>query len=231
MTPISIIAEIGSSPAPAWNFEAWCREARLAGATHVKAQLFQAEHFPAAEQASKRPLVFPRQRFAEFVATAHIYGLLAGASVFDEDAVQLVAARGDFLKLAAREQANRWLIDTVVSSSSRNKLMYRSVSACRLDEYMLLTNMTTLFAIQQYPASMTTSLLAVWRWARFARRERFNWGWSSHTRGDWDCRLAARLGATVIEKHLALTETDLEAGHALTPYAFRAMSERLKGEA
>lgn len=230
MTPISIIAEIGSSPAPAWNFETWCQAAKIAGATHVKAQLFQAEHFPAAEQASKRPLVFPRQRFAEFVATAHTYGLQAGASVFDESAVQLVAQRGDFLKLAAREQANRPLMEDCFF---RKRLMpiYRSVSRCGLDEFMFLPRTVTLFAIQQYPASMTASLLAVVRWARFARREGVRWGWSSHTRGDWDCRLAARLGASVVEKHLALTETDLEAGHALNPYQFRAMSDRLKGVA
>lgn len=227
MNSISLIAEIGSSPAPEWNFGLWCQAARLAGATHVKAQVFQAEHFPAAEQASKRPLVFPRQRFAEFVESAHAYGLKAGASVFDEEAVEVVAQHGDFLKLAAREQHNRRLIEVCMYDGLRP--VYRSVSRYRLDDFMFLRGVVTLFAIQQYPAPMIQSTLTVMRWFKLASREGLAWGWSSHTRGDFDCRLAARLGAAVIEKHLVLSETDLEAGHALTPYRFKAMADYIKG--
>jgi sialic acid synthase SpsE len=220
-----LIAEIGSSPAPDWNFDLWCEAAAQAGATHVKAQLFQAEHFPEAEQAGKRPLVFPRQRFEEFVEAAHEWGLRAGASVFDAEAVELVAWQGDFLKLAAREQYN---LDLLISVFQQDKPFFRSVSDLTFGEGVSKAPVTTLFAVQTYPATMLES---IWKLARFAwhcRKRGYRWGWSSHTRGDLDCRLAARLGASVIEKHLCLSDTDLEAGHSLRVDKFRAMADAIR---
>src|SRR3990172_1121814 len=111
---VEIVAEGGSSPARwGWNFDLWCRTAAMAKATAVKVQLFKAEHFPSAEHASKRPLEFPRARLVEFVEAAHRHGLRAGASVFDNEAVELAAKHCDFLKLAAREWDNAELIAKV----------------------------------------------------------------------------------------------------------------------
>ena len=83
-----IIAEFCSNVAKDWNFDRWCWVARGVNADAVKVQIFRATHFPEAEQASKHPLEFPRERFADFVKVAHYYGVQAGASVFDADAVE-----------------------------------------------------------------------------------------------------------------------------------------------
>jgi sialic acid synthase SpsE len=55
------------------------------------------------------------------------------------------------------------------------------------------------------------------------------WGWSSHTRGWLDCWLAAKWGASVIEKHLALSPDDIEAGHSLLPHEFHKMTRAING--
>src|SRR3990167_4632764 len=72
-----IIAEFGSNPAYYnWNTAADCEYAARSGATHCKIQLFKADHFPAAEQESKRALEFPRQRAMEFSYNAARCGLV-----------------------------------------------------------------------------------------------------------------------------------------------------------
>lgn len=221
MGKVTVIAEIGSSPAPAWDFAPWCAAAANAGADAVKVQLFRASHFPAAEWDSKRPLEFPRNKWPDFVSTAHAYGLSAGASVFDEGAVRLVAMYSDFLKLAAREQDNEALFFACLATG---KQVYRSVSD--LDQASSLRGQTTLYAMQQYPAPMWEALAWVIRFKRSMNGVR--WGWSSHTTGYLDCWLAARLGASVIEKHLCLSPTDLEAGHSLQPAKFAAMCRAIR---
>ena len=229
MGHVTIIAEIGSSPAPAWAFEPWCAAAAKAGADAVKVQLFKAEHFPEAEQASKRPLEFPRERLAEYVRTAHAFGLTAGASVFDLDAVALAAQWCDWLKLAAREQDNQ---DLIVATLNTDMPVYRSQDTSKLLPAVKFHGYVPLYALQEYPALMVHSLYKVFFWAMYCKSEQVTrWGWSSHTIGTLDCILASRLGASVIEKHLAIHPTDLEAGHSLSPSKFGRMVAAIrKGE-
>ena len=221
MGHVTVIAELGSSPAPAWEFEPWVQAAAGVGADAVKVQIFRADHFPPGHQESKRPLEFPRGRYVEFVRLAHAYGLQAGASVFDTDAVA-VALLGDFLKLAARER-NNMRLRTVCQLTGR--ALYRS------SDYLEQPQMQEIpfYAIQSYPASLPLSL---WRLARASAYYRgMTWGWSSHTTGTLDCVLAVRLGASVIEKHFALKANDIEAGHSLQPAQFAAMVRAIrKGE-
>ena len=114
-----IIAEFGSNQAYYnWNTAADCEYAARSGATHCKIQLFKADHFPAAEQESKRALEFPRQRAMEFSYNAARCGLVPGASVFDAEATEIVTKWDGlyFIKLAAREQNNALLIGSVASA-------------------------------------------------------------------------------------------------------------------
>jgi sialic acid synthase SpsE len=60
---------------------------------------------------------------------------------------------------------------------------------------------------------------------RYDRR----WGWSSHTTGITDCLLAARLGAAAIEKHLKLSDADVEAGHSISVEQFSRMARAING--
>lgn len=224
-----IIAEIGSSPAPAWDFAQWCEGARAVGADAIKAQLFRAEHFPEGEQASKQALEFPRERLREFVDAARANGLRAGASVFDLEAMELVGRYCDFMKLAAREQDNIELLGRCMASCQDNRRpLYRSISDTRHDIYLLGIDSVTLFTIQSYPAGMIRSVFALLKAASFFKTQGGRWGWSSHTTGAFDCVLAARLGAEVIEKHFSLGADNLEAAHSLLPHQFAAMVERIK---
>jgi len=221
-----IVAEFGSSPAAhGWDFDRWNEGARAAGAQAVKVQLFVAEHFPDGEQDSKRPLEFPRARFRQFVLSARANGLNGGASVFYFNAADLAAQYGDFIKLAAREQDNSMLLGHTLDLAERKGIqVYRSIS--RMPQYHYHPLVTTLFTLPVYPAGMVKSVLALLRAAWEFRRRGARWGWSSHTRGDLDCVLAARMGAAILEKHFALGSTDLEAGHSLLPPAFSRMVEK-----
>ena len=131
MNELMILAEIGSNvfPFSRDRMEAFVIAASEAGADAVKVQLYRADHFPEHERASKAATEFPRVQFMDFVSMAHAAGLRAGASVFDEDAVDLVAKHGDFIKLATREQDNATLI---FASRATGLTVLRSVSCSRL---------------------------------------------------------------------------------------------------
>ena len=223
-----LIAEFGSSPALGWDVRRWCETAREAGADACKIQLFRAEHFPLAEQDSKRPLEFPRKRLAEFVETAHSLDLQAGASVFDTDAARLVGQQCDFLKLAAREYRNERLIKSAYhEAAQRNIQVYMTLPV--VDGTRLRQTGVTLFTVpEQYPCPMWRGLLCAIQAANLCRRcEHTNWGISSHTTGLLDCILAARLGAAVVERRLALTDTDIERPHSLLPAQFKRLAAAL----
>ena len=222
-----LIAEIGSSPAPGWWFERWCAAAKRAGATHIKAQMFKAEHFPSGEQAAKRPLEFPRERLPEFVRVAHENGLQAGVSVFDAEAVDLAARHCDFLKRAARERTNRELMGHINNALDENRIgYYYSVTSWGLDLVWPNPPAIPLFAIQRYATPMWYAMFRVLQAPHIMRCVN-HWGWSSHTTGILDCLLAAKLGASVIEKHLRLSPDDIEAGWSLSVAEFRRMAWRI----
>ena len=229
---ITIIAEAGSSPAPAWDFMAWAEAAKRAGADAVKYQCFRADHFPEAERESKYPLEFPRHRMDAMRLAAHYYGLKAGVSVFDETAAIQAARDCDFVKLAAREQTNWGLFKAAYEATGEyGKPLYRSVSD--LNEVNTLPGIVHLCAIQQYPAPLALSCLQVLKTARVFRSYNFQlqgtrWGWSSHTTGTFDVLLACRLGASVVEKHISITPSDCEAPHSLLPAQFAAMCRAIR---
>ncbi len=215
---VEIIAEFGSSPAPAWDFDRWCLEAFLAGATHVKVQLWRADHFPEAEWEAKAPLKFPRGRYPEFVGTAHKYGMKAGASAFDKEAARMLR-HGDFGKVALREYNNSrlaWAIEDNVEHVYESCPVWTARRGYR-----------HLGCIPEYPTPMPRALFGLLRWAWNSRHAR-TWGWSSHTTGIADCVLAVMLGATMIEKHFALTPQDVEAGHSLLPTQFARMARKIQ---
>lgn len=231
-----IIAELGSSPAPAWDFEHWLERVAFTGAEAVKVQLFRAGHFPLSEQAAKAELEFPRHRWGEFIYRAHAAGLQAGASVFDVDALRQVLEYGDFIKVAAREETNGPLLSAIANENAHaarslagrhDRLpVYRSVTDPRVVRrgYPFDLGDVVLLTLPHYPASLSAALLKVCL-AASSFRDRA-WGWSSHTPDILDCWLAAKLGAAVIEKHFAMTGTELEAPHSLTPMGFKEMVRR-----
>ncbi len=221
-----VIAELGSSPAPDWDFRYWLEWVACTDAPAVKVQMFHAGHFPLSEQAAKAELEFPRHRWGEFIYHAHDLGLQAGASVFDVDALRQVLEYGDFLKVAAREETNGPLLSAIANENAhatRRLPVYRSLTDPRVIQrgYPFDLGDVLLLTIPHYPASLSAALLKVCYAAlSFDARP---WGWSSHTANILDCWLAAKLGAAVIEKHFAITGTEREAAHSLQPMNFREM--------
>lgn len=220
-----IIAEIGSSPMPEWDFDKWCDAVAGTGADAVKVQLFSVDViYPPHMREDMRPREFPRERLPEFVRCAHAHGLQAGASVFDAHAVEAAAEWCDWLKLAASQHENDELIKQALTVAfTTKKRLYRSMPV--LDERHMQSSVVNLGVVPEYPASMVKSLWVLFKAANFLRRwaSAPQWGWSSHTLGQFDCVLAAELGASVIEKHMALTPDDCEAPHSLLPNKFKAM--------
>jgi sialic acid synthase SpsE len=222
---VYIIAELCSNAAPFDDarLEAFCRAAADAGADAVKVQLFLPDHFPEAEREAKRAVQFPRGTFPEFVAMAHSLGMEAGASVFDPAAVA-IAAGGDFVKLATREETNLGLrfrcreLDIPVLRSVR----WPAVST----ESRSWLGETTLGCIPEYPVSDDHSALISLR--GLPDLLSFPYGWSSHTRGWEDVIAAVRAGATVIEKHLKLSDEDPEAEWSLNPQQFAEMVKQIR---
>lgn len=213
-----VIAELGANPSPDWNLREYIETAALCGADAAKVQLWRADHFPETEREEKARQQFPRQRFPEFVKLTRANKMRAGASAFDEAATEMLR-HGDFGKLALREF---WNVELFTAAS-------RSIYPLFVSAPILHPGRNRLGCIAEYPTPLWKAMLGLVVWACGSRRFKF-WGWSSHTTSIWDCVWAARLGASVIEKHFALHETDCEAGHSLLPADFARMTGRIHGQ-
>jgi sialic acid synthase SpsE len=228
----TIIAELGSSPAPDWDFETWCEAAARAGADAVKVQLFHVDVlYPPHLRAAMAGRDFPRELLPEFVETAHRHGLQAGASVFDDEAVQLAAAHCDFVKLAASQEHKEERLFLVARCTRGRRLpFYRSVTDLSNLSPVFGPRLVQFFVIPRYPAGL---LATCWKLVRayhhfWTHGYSDRWGHSSHTTGFLDCLLAAGLGAAAVEKHFALSATDCEAPHSLLPGAFARMTAAIR---
>jgi len=192
----------------------WCKES---GADAAKVQLFRADHFPENERESKRRIEFPRKRFKEFVDLCHVYGLAAGASVFDIDAVVLLAsANADFIKMATREYKNDKLWEylrefdvPLIWSFDSTKIRPSSIT--------IFNNTIPMLCVPQYPAE---SFIVPYTMNGF--------GWSSHTSHYKDILLAVHAGACVVEKHVKFDKNDPEAGWSLYPDEFEEMVKDIR---
>jgi len=218
---IDIIAECCSNIIPHLDNLEWVVDTVAStGATHLKIQMFRADHFPASEYATKHAIEFPRKLFPYLVELCHQRNLKCGASVFDDDAAGCVEdAGGDFLKLATREWGNVELLDRCVSSRlplirSYDALTHRYIDSWNLDE----DRFTLMACIPQYPATdfkLPTSTL-------------LGRGWSSHTDHWTDCIMAVARGVRVIEKHISFSTLDPEARWSLAPDEFAVMVEQVR---
>jgi len=220
--PTFIIAECCSnivrhiSNANEYALRVWADEVKRAGADALKVQLYRADHFPEAERDHKRRTEFPRDLFPLLVEICRQWDMLCGASVFDDEAVDLCeASDADFLKLATREWDNQELLRKCLLSS---KPVFRSYDISKKELLALGQKVTYLACVPQYPS--VDPLVP--------GGNDQDWGWSSHT-ADWlDCLLAVSQGACVVEKHFKLSDADYEAGWSLDPAQFRQMVKDIR---
>ena len=223
------IAELGSNihPFTKERIDMFIDSAAMAGATAVKVQLFQADHFPNEERAAKQDLEFPRELFGWFLDRAKFYGLQGGASVFDKDAIDLCVRRGaNFIKLATREQSN-FALRTYANRRFKGTI-FRSINFEQVVAYEpRMPREITLGCIPKYPTSVTNKLLDSIEQKLSYGYLPEPFGWSSHTIGYDDLVVAATWGAKVIEKHFKLSENDLEAKWSLDMYEWMTMERIL----
>ena len=210
-----VIAELCSNIIPHLdNLEGCVDVVAGTGATAVKIQLFHNSHFPKSEQAEKRKWEFPRERFPELVSLCHSRGLACGASVFDEDAVDLVAEHGDFIKLATREVYNSELYNYCVGKLPLIFSYDYRKWPHGLEDWD--ENTFPLACIPEYPV------------IHLGRIGDLNVGWSSHTDHWLDCVVAVSRGAVAVEKHLAFTSQDPEINWSLMPNQFSQMVQDIR---
>ncbi len=198
------------------RLETIVRDVAWTGAQGLKIQLFRGDHFGEKEAESKRRLEFPRDRFPELVELCHKHGLACGASVFDEDAVDLVVKYGDFLKLATRERSNEKLYYQCVNSDLPVVASYKYG-----DGEGKQTNPRVLMmaCIPEYPTERVSIPHTLPGYDEPGRY----WGWSSHTSHWLDVSIAVSRGAVAIEKHIAFHVNDPEWGWSLDVDAFKQM--------
>src|SRR3990167_6907434 len=186
------------------------------GANACKVQLFRHTHFPQPEWRQKKLVEFPRDRFPEFVELCHKNALLAGASVFDDDAVTLLeTSDADYIKMATREWENVNLWERVLLSSLP-KIASWDYSV--YPELPYADHTIHLACLPKYP-SIDPQV------PDYGKKD---WGWSSHSR-DWlYCLVAVSHGACVVEKHFAMSETDFERGWSLESNEFAEMVKDIR---
>ena len=218
-----IVAELGSNCFPFTDRKLLhlLDGAALAKVDAVKVQLFRADHFPDIERNEKARYVFPRDRLGWFTQQARLrYGLKVGASVFDNDAVDLVADLGlEFIKLATREEHNHKLRNYI--QETFYGAIFRSVDYPPTYPVTRLPREVTLGCIPKYPTKPRSG-----HWGFLHDMHTYMpapWGWSSHTLCVEDCLIAVAKGARVIEKHLYYSENDPEYRWSLPPMTLRSM--------
>lgn len=202
------------------------KEVAETGATAIKLQLFKHTHFPKSEWESKKRVEFPRERVEEFADLCTENGLLWGASVFDEEAVDLcVELQADFLKLATREWNNSPLLSHCLESKLPLIRSYDWTSGKfhSLDSYVMMA------CVPRYPAfgfrvpSYLLDMAKTDDAGALIEHDPILWGWSSHTSHTLDCVIAVSRYASVIEKHVRFNVDDYEAGHSLSVTDFAKM--------
>lgn len=196
----------------------------LSGASAVKIQVFTRSHFPRAERESRRLYEFPRDELKRFVGRANASRLKAGASVFDEHAVDACFEAGcDFLKIASREAYNMPLVHLALDTGLPVYTSFRWGINGPAWMREIATGETPLACIASYPTAEWGGIEQTTRWLGKS------WGWSSHTSHYQDVLEAVAAGATVVEKHLALSPDDPEAAWSLLPQQMKEMVDAIKG--
>lgn len=228
---VYVIAELCSNAAPFDDARLiqFCRAAKDAGADAVKAQLLPTpNHFPGPEQETKQRTMCPTIRLAALRSIAVASGLQWGFSVFSIASLGNILhawLEPNFLKLASREYHNTHLARAVIATDI---WCLRSIplgaSPRKPDGQRRLEDETLLACDDRYPAPDVPDGYFNGRFGEDGEPD----GWSSHTRGWEDVIAAVRAGATVIEKHLKLSDEDPEAEWSLNPQQFAEMVKQIR---
>ena len=231
--PVVLIAEIGiNHNGNRQTAQRLIEEAARAGASAVKFQAFSARHFisPLAPGlshtegnvfAQMEALEVREDWWGDLKRCAHDLGLLFGASVFDEHALQPLLPLGlDFVKIASGELTDLPLMGALVPLSSRWIVSTGMATLEEIEwalEHMLalgLPRPVLLECTSAYPAEPSTVFLHNIDYLR----ETFGCpaGFSDHSRGIALALAAVARGAVVVEKHFTLDRNQPGPDHPLS---------------
>ena len=132
----------------------------------------------------------------DFLATPHTVGAFEFLEELGVEQYKVGSGdRGEILELALKTGKK-----TYVSTGMRNQQ-----EAVKLIWKTWGYNATVLHCITQYPVTDETVNLG---FMRFLNQHCSKWGYSDHYPGTYACELAVAMGATVIEKHIRLPESE-----------------------
>ena len=132
----------------------------------------------------------------DFLATPHTVGAFEFLEELGVEQYKVGSGdRGEILELALKTGKK-----TYVSTGMRNQQ-----EAVKLIWKTWGYNATVLHCITQYPVTDETVNLG---FMRFLNQHCSKWGYSDHFPGTYACELAVAMGASVIEKHIRLPESE-----------------------
>jgi len=249
MTALRFIAELSSNAATSLG-EAiqLVDEAAGAGATDIKVQCWSpgtmafdgAYMIPSGPWQGRdlaelyRATQLPWEWIKPIAERTRYLGLRFGSSVFDHAACEYITAIGaDFLKIASFEITDLPLIGYAASYGIPLIISTGMAAGDEVDRAVIRaqraapapTPLALLACSSSYPCRLEHAHVARVRALRF-RHPQVEVGYSDHTEGTEAAAAAVALGATIIERHIALEGQRSEDSHfSARPVMFRAMVE------
>ena len=179
--------------------------AKDCGADAVKFQCFDPEKFPPQQRAMLRPLTFTILEWSNLFVKCQNIGIQFMCTPFCVETARFMDAYVRRWKVSSQSVKNGALL-TYIASTGKPVIMSNGMASdddIETARHMIGHDCTILYCVSKYPTpdqdihlSEITRMQALFVGACI--------GYSSHSRTFWDCVAAAKMGATVVEKHFTL---------------------------
>ncbi|MCZ6654670.1 MAG: N-acetylneuraminate synthase family protein, partial [Planctomycetota bacterium] len=215
---VLIVAEIGNNHEGSYALaEELIGRAAEAGVDAVKFQTFRTEHYVSRRDDARferlKSFELSHDEFAKLAAVARQEGIVFLSTPFDLESVRFLDALVPAFKIASGDNTFYPLIDTVARRGKPILLSTGLADTTRIQhakavieavwaEIGVAPGLALLHCVSSYPVPPSQANLA----AIGQLRAEFDCsiGYSDHTLGIEACRVAASLGARIIEKHFTL---------------------------
>jgi sialic acid synthase SpsE len=227
-----IVAEIGTNHNGDFALaQQMLQEAADAGADAVKFQTFNPDRyvhkglsiFSLAKGSFKTQyervasVQLSYEQFRELKAQADRLGVIFLSTPFDEDAVDFLEALVPVFKVASGDITNTMLLKHIATKGKGVILSTGMASEQEIQDALDLfprDQLILLHCVARYPTSLDEANLLSIPYLQ----DKFGVpvGYSDHTEGTTACRIAACLGAVIIEKHFTLDKSQQVGDHRLS---------------
>ncbi len=215
---VLIVAEIGNNHEGSYALaEEMIGRAGEAGADAVKFQTFRTEHYISSRDDARferlKSFELTHDEFSKLAGVARQEGVIFLSTPFDLESVRFLDALVPAFKIASGDNTFYPLLDTVARRgkpillstglADTTRVQHaKAVIATAWAEIGVEPDLALLHCVSSYPVPPAQANLA----AIGQLREEFDCtiGYSDHTLGIEACRIAASLGARIIEKHFTI---------------------------